>query len=294
MRPDPYGPPPVATPYHVISLGAGVQSSTMALMAAHGEIGPRPDAAIFADTQSEPASVYRWLDWLESAIAAAPYLFPVHRVTAGNLGEKALSMRVTKDGRRYSRCDLPVYTRNADGGKGLVQRKCTYDFKLRPIWKEARRIAGVRRARKGQAPLVTQWIGISWDELQRVRDHADPSQPWAQRRYPLVELRMRRGDCLRWMEHRGYPLPPRSACVFCPFHSDKEWRRLKVEEPDAFAAAVRFEAELQRAKAEQNDFRSVPFLHSSLRPLAEVDLSSAEDAGQVPLFLGECEGMCGV
>lgn len=33
-----------------LSLGAGVQSTTMALMAAHGEIGPMPDCAIFADT----------------------------------------------------------------------------------------------------------------------------------------------------------------------------------------------------------------------------------------------------
>ena len=34
----------------VISLGAGVQSTTMALMAAHGEIEPMPDLAIFTDT----------------------------------------------------------------------------------------------------------------------------------------------------------------------------------------------------------------------------------------------------
>ena len=38
----------------VLSLGAGVQSTTLALMAAHGEIGPMPDAAIFADTGWEP------------------------------------------------------------------------------------------------------------------------------------------------------------------------------------------------------------------------------------------------
>ena len=49
-------------PVHIISLGAGVQSSTMALMAARGLILPRPIGAIFADTQDEPASVYRWLD----------------------------------------------------------------------------------------------------------------------------------------------------------------------------------------------------------------------------------------
>ncbi len=34
-------------PIHIISLGAGVQSSTMALMAAHGKITPMPKCAIF-------------------------------------------------------------------------------------------------------------------------------------------------------------------------------------------------------------------------------------------------------
>ena len=43
-------------PLRVISLGAGVQSSAMFLMACHGEIAG-VDAAIFADTQQEPASV---------------------------------------------------------------------------------------------------------------------------------------------------------------------------------------------------------------------------------------------
>jgi hypothetical protein len=38
----------------VISLGAGVQSTTMALMATHGEITLMPDCAIFADTHAEP------------------------------------------------------------------------------------------------------------------------------------------------------------------------------------------------------------------------------------------------
>ena len=65
---------------HFISLGAGVQSSAMAFMAAHGEITPMPEAAIFADTQAEPQSVYDWLDWLEKQLP-----FPVYRVTKGDL-----------------------------------------------------------------------------------------------------------------------------------------------------------------------------------------------------------------
>lgn len=45
----------------VLSLGAGVQSTTLALMAAHGAVGPTPDCAVFADTGCEPRAVYRHL-----------------------------------------------------------------------------------------------------------------------------------------------------------------------------------------------------------------------------------------
>ena len=51
----------------ILSLGAGVQSSTLALMIAHGELPP-VTAAVFADTQWEPRKVYEWLDWLETEV----------------------------------------------------------------------------------------------------------------------------------------------------------------------------------------------------------------------------------
>lgn len=51
------------TPMRVLSLGAVVQSSTLALMMATGEVEPAQHA-IFADTQWEPRRVYDWLDWL--------------------------------------------------------------------------------------------------------------------------------------------------------------------------------------------------------------------------------------
>src|SRR6185437_16500439 len=129
---------------HIISLGAGVQSSTMALMAAHGELTPMPDAAIFADTQAEPESVYKWLDWLEKKLP-----FSVYRVTRGSLTERAIEMRKTFDGRLYSKTDIPVFVRNADGTQGkIVQRGCTRDFKLQPLRKKQRELAAVRRGEK--------------------------------------------------------------------------------------------------------------------------------------------------
>ena len=72
-----------------LSLGAGVQSSTLALMIAHGELEP-VDAAIFADTGWEPKKVYAWLDWLEKQLP-----FPVYRVTAGDLGRESIALSGT-------------------------------------------------------------------------------------------------------------------------------------------------------------------------------------------------------
>jgi len=66
----------------VLSMGAGVQSTTLALMAAHGEIGPMPDCAIFADTKAEPAAVYDQVTWLRSGNVLP---FPIHDVSAGSL-----------------------------------------------------------------------------------------------------------------------------------------------------------------------------------------------------------------
>lgn len=268
-------------PIHLISLGAGVQSSTLALMAARGEVGPMPKAAIFADTQDEAASVYRWLDWLEKQLP-----FPVYRVTAGRLSDASLKMRVTKDGRKFSRTNIPFFTKSATGELGKIpHRSCTSDFKLKPLFKKARELGQIKRGQKTVG--IIQWIGISLDEVQRMKHSREK---WAENRWPLIELEMRRHDCLQWMEKNGYPKPPRSACVYCPFHHNSEWRRLRDEEPEEFERAI------QENKASSENFASTPFLHRSCVPLDQVDFSTDTERGQTLLagFNAECEGMCGV
>lgn len=266
---------------HYLSLGAGVQSSTLALMYAAGELEPMPRAAIFADTQAEPASVYRWLDWLEDQL---PY--PVHRVTQGNLAEDAQLMRTTKDGRRYTRTLLPTFANN---GTGKLGRNCTRDYKVWPINRRLKQLANVPRGAK-EVHCVSV-IGISLDEYQRMKPSRDK---WVVCRWPLIEKRITRQRCIEWMAEKGYPEPPRSACVFCPFHSNKEWRRLQTQEPEAFAEAVKFEQELQSAKAQTDNLDSVPYLHRSCKPLGEVDFRSDVERGQLTLWDEECEGMCGI
>jgi len=287
---NPLNAPP-ETDFTFLSLGAGVQSSTLALMAAHGEVTPMPDAAIFADTQAEPASVYKWLDWLEPQLP-----FPVIRVTRGDMTQESLLIKDRKDGTgRWSKSLIPAFIQNKDGSKGIMGRQCTYSYKVEQLERAARLHGKVKRGQKNVT--VTQWIGISWDEIQRIK----PSRvAWSQHRWPLVELRMGRRDCLKWMESHGYPKPPRSACVYCPFQSDNEWRRLRDQEPEEFQRAIRFEKDLQAVKAKTERVRGIPFLHPSCVPLDQVDLSTDIERGQLSLWLdeqsfgNECEGMCGV
>lgn len=316
-------------PLHIISLGAGVQSSTMALMAAAGEITPMPMCAIFADTQDEPASVYKYLDWLEPMLP-----FQTHRVTAGSLSKSILDLRKSKRGSMFSKTSFPAFTLSSTGEKAkIVNRACTRDFKLVPIqrktkelvgeasikvWRKKHRIslavwnaylkaeAEANAARKANKPipprlpfpsaewkamqadaLVIQWIGISLDEIIRMK----PSRkPWVENRWPLIEARMNRHNCQRWIEAHGFPMPPRSACRYCPYHSDDEWRRQRDEEPSEFEKSLQFEKSLNLSRTSQL------FLHRSCKPLDQVDFSTDVERGQATLtgFGNECEGMCGV
>ncbi len=271
-------------PLHIISLGAGVQSSVMALMAAAGEISPMPACAVFADTQAEPASVYRWLDWLEKRLP-----FPVYRVTKGSLIKDITTVRRRKDDTgNYVHSNIPAFTINPDGSHGMIPRQCTSTFKIEPLDRFTKKFCGCKRQEKKIRCI--QWIGISLDEISRMRDSRNK---WQSNRYPLVDARMNRNDCLRWMYRQAMPEPPRSSCVFCPYHSDHEWRRLRDEEPAEFARAVRVEKAFQKAKTQGGLVGDVYF-HASRKPLDTVDFSSEEDRGQLSMFNNECEGMCGV
>lgn len=255
---------------YVLSLGAGVQSSTLALMIARGEI-PMVNCAIFADTGWEPKAVYEWLDWLETQLP-----FPIFRVSAGDLRADQLSRSNTTGGRFAA---VPWFTLSPKGKEGMGRRQCTAEYKLRPLQRKVVELMGGRP--KGGCEML---IGISMDEVWRMK----PSRvQYIVNKFPLIEKGITRQQCLRWMEERQYPKPPKSSCIGCPFHSDNQWRALTPEE---FADAV----EVDRAIRNQPGFRGQQFMHKSLKPLDQVDLSTPEERGQLNMFLNDCEGMCGV
>ena len=257
-----------AAAMRVLSLGAGVQSSTLALMASCGEIEP-PDCAIFADTGWEPKAVYAWLDWLEKQLT-----YPLHRVSVGNLRRDLLAAS-NSTGQRFAA--VPFYT----GSGGMGRRQCTREYKIEPITRKIRELGG---SPKNPAEL---WIGISQDEMRRMKPNRTT---WIHNRWPLIERRMNRQDCLAWLQAHGFPRAPKSSCLGCPYHKDEFWRALKDSSPDEWADTVA----VDKAIRKQPGFRQEQFMHRDLVPLDRVDLSHESDWGQEELFDQECEGMCDV
>ncbi len=248
---------------NIISLGAGVQSSTMALKAAHGEITPMPIFGVFADTGAEPKIVYDHLRWLETQLP-----FPIHRVGKGNLRDDLLES-VKSRGRVAS---PPLFT---EGG-GMLWRQCTQDYKVAPINKFI-----------GKQDCV-MWIGISTDEAHRMKPNKRKN---ITNRWPLIEHDISRAKCLEWMAKHGYPTPAKSACTFCPYHDDAAWREMKNNDAESFADAVFVDEAIRQGIGKTTKDL---YLHRSRKPLSSIDFRNAEDAGQMSMFGEECEGMCGV
>lgn len=288
MSPDYALSYPLSAPMlRAISLGAGVQSTVLALMAAAGEIGPMPDVAIFADTEWEPAAVYEHLAWLTDQLP-----FPVYRVSAGNLRDRLASMAPNG---KYLRVDIPAYVGVGGTAGGAVNRSCTRDYKIKPIHRKLRELTNLTRRRSPASPVVEQWIGISTDEIQRMKSSREP---WIHHRFPLIEMNMNRRECAAWFaaRHPGRSLA-KSACIGCPFHSNSEWAQVQAD-PVQWADAVEVDDRL-RVAVEGKTPRNVGelFLHRSCRPLRDLDfltMPESIDRDLIDGMMNECEGMCGV
>jgi hypothetical protein len=279
-----------------LSLGAGVQSTCLFLMSCEGEFEHTVDAAIFADTQNEPKWVYDTLGFLEKNFG---HQIPIIRETVGNLSNDWFNgQESTVREERAMGAAMPFHLKQPDGSKGMAHRTCTQRYKITAITRATRRLLGLSRGEQVVGRYTAEtWIGISLDEVQRVK----PSQEeWITNRYPLVfDRATRRGGCIDWMEKRGYPLPRRSACVQCPFRSNDEWRDLRTL-PEAWDQAVAFDKRLRsekryvssRGDEEKAQLRGIPYLHASLVPLDEADINDTH-SDQPDMFGNDCFGNCG-
>ena len=254
----------------ILSLGWGVQSWTLAAMSALGEL-PKVDYAIHADTTWEREQTYafaaQWTSWLEE-----------HGVKVVTVTDAEQAAAVTT-----MKTDIPAFTAGQNGTQiidGQLRRQCTNRWKIEPqnIWVRAEL---KQRALKKTPGVVEKWLGISKDEWQRAK-HADVK--YITHRYPLLELGMSRADCVDWLKAHDLPVPPKSACVFCPFHNKRAWQEMKRAGGQDWTVALLVDAQIRDARP------PYPlFVHRGRVPLAEA-VQIPEDYGmQQPDMFGPAE-----
>lgn len=268
----------------ILSLGAGVQSSTLALMIERGEL-PMVDGAIFADTLGEPKEVYDWLEWLETKLS-----YPIHRVSFGDLKQDTLDS--AKGIGQYKFLTIPVFTTNSmTKKKGLLRRQCTSNYKINPVNQKVRELLGLKKGQhRKEGTNVEMLMGISYDEMFRVRTN---QIKWITNVYPLVDLKIQRKDCEEWFSKYYNKVPPRSACTFCPYHDNTEWQNVKANKEE-WEEVLKLDEDLRTGLHGTERDEVEYFLHRSAVPLKEADLTVKKKDDEPSLFDSICEGMCGV
>ncbi|AFJ21480.1 hypothetical protein [Salisaeta icosahedral phage 1] len=277
-------------PLQAISLGAGVQSTVMYLMACEGLIEPTPDVAIFADTGFEPRAVYEHLEYLSDLDAS----IPIEIVSNGNIRDDTLAS-IDSDERWAA---MPLHVYNEKGETAMLRRQCTREYKIQPIERHIRKMMGLKKGQHVKRQVI-QWIGITTDEIQRLKE---ARKKWLTFRYPLcLEMKMSRADCISWLNKKGYPTPPKSSCICCPFHSDNFWRWLKQKHPEDFRSACQFDEAIREGLKGVDSTEA--YLHRSMTPLSEIDFSDPQYSIDFPSrpeetdpnsMVNDCFGMCGV
>jgi len=277
---------------HILNLGAGVQSTALYLMFMRGDLPMKLDAAIFADTQDEPRAVYEHLKWLQSLNGP-----PILVRTKGRLSEHLLKGQ-NSTGQRF--VSIPAYTLRPDGSEGKTRRQCSSEYKIAVIERAIRRdMCGVEPGRSPKGVIVHQYFGISLDEAGRSRRIQQAKKAkYFRVHFPLIDNFMTRANCLTYLVDKVPHQVPRSACVFCPFHSDYEWNEQKTEDPEAWAQSIALDRALRiDGNVVNRNLDQQLFLHRSCVPLELVQLDTRPDArkAQIALnFAAECMGVCGV
>jgi len=197
----------------------------------------------------------------------------------------------------FNHIHMPFWTVDAAGNRRAhLRRQCSREYKIRPTRRFLRARAGYHPSKAPNPPaaLYEQWIGISLDEANRRK--ASRVQ-YITARWPLVELRMTRHDCIRYLENHDLPVPIKSACIGCPFRPASEWLQMRETSPDEWHEACEFDNAIRhnplaaRVGNEGSSTADRLFVYRHAVPLAEADLATdatRERPGrQLPLLVPE-------
>lgn len=242
------------------SYGGGVQSIAILVLIAQGKL-PKPELAIMADTGRERSSTWRYLEQHAEPL----------------MEEIGLSFKVVN----YKMATVDLYGHNGDlllpafTQSGKLPTFCSSEWKKLPVRRALRQLG------YGPKNPITLWLGMSLDEIHRLRQS---DKKWIENYYPLCfDTKLRRHECILEIERFGLPEPPSSACWMCPNLDNAEWQQIKRDDPKDWQKAVTLDYKIR-----QSDRQGGVFLHSDAKPLDKADLTIKRNSS--PLW--ECANGC--
>lgn len=260
----------------ILSCGAGMQSTALALMSAENATGtarhalvPVYDAVVFCDLQCEPIWVYAQVDFIAKACedAGIPF-FVLH---SDIYREQARKISHGKS------VNMPLWTM-LDGKRGKMLRTCTMDYKIYAIQQFVKyNLLGYKKFQRNRDEDLgahTMHIGFSAEEASR----ASPNpHPLFENRYPLIELGLERKDNYRYILETWGLETKASACYICPFHKNVFFRHLRDEYPRDYEAVLGFDRILAD-KPSDSRIKSDLYITYSCKRISDLSDQDCDDA----------------
>lgn len=213
----------------VFSFGGGIQSTAALVLAAQGKLDYRTFLFCNVGDDSEHPATLAYVHNVAMPYAQAHNIALIELQKHQKNGQSDSVLQRLE--RSASSIGIPV--RMANGAPG--NRTCTVDFKVRVVDAWLR-----KQGAKKQGAIVG--IGFSLDEVLRMKPNTDKeTMAWKENAFPLVDLRLDRAACTAIIAGAGLPIPPKSSCYFCPFHSPRKWQEMREDEPVLFAKSVALE-----------------------------------------------------
>ena len=204
-----------------VSYGGG-RNSTAVLVVLLAE-GIKPDAILFADTGGEKPETYQYLDIVDGWLVEVG--FPEITRLKANSKHKDLE----------SEC----LTSSTFPSKTYGYGKCSSKWKIQPQDKFRNKFKRDRGLTKH-----IEYQGIHYEKHRligrngRLKNIEDEKM---RIEYPLIDKRMGDIECIQLIMGAGLPVPPKSACFFCPSSKPSEVLLLREQHPELYDRAVQIE-----------------------------------------------------
>ena len=261
----------------ILSFGAGMQSTALALMSCENAIHGKPvhpqvpiyDDVVFCDLGFEPPWVKDQMEFTKRACESAGIHFkiidaPLYQDFMKNFGERRT-------------ISIPWWTLRDDGRKSIMPRNCTIDYKVQLISKYVRwELLGYRkgqRLRPEDVKAHEMHMGFSYEEKHRCKE--SPNRMFVNR-FPLVDMKLVRADNYAYIRDVWGLETKASACSFCPYHKNYFFQHMK-NFPEDYQKLIEMD-ELLRDKNPKPPMDSDLFISRSRKRLCDLTPEDCNDA----------------